>query len=75
MLKGTRDVILRRVQPISVHGQISWDVYFSDPDDPEGSASVARVGPEAVSHDLHQGDRIRLEYVLGSVVGISKVEP
>ena len=74
MLKGTRDVILRRVQPISVHGQISWDVYFSDPDDPDGQTSMARVGPEAVGNDLHPGDRIRLEYVLGSVVGISKVE-
>ena len=74
MLKGTRDVILRRVQPISVHGQISWDVFFSDPEDPDGPTSVARVGPEAVSNDLHPGDRIRLEYVLGSVVGISRVE-
>ena len=74
MLKGSREAILRRVQPISVHGQISWDVFFSDPEDPDGPTSVARVGPEAVSHDLHPGDRIRLEYVLGSVVGISRVE-
>ena len=44
MLKGSREVILRKVQPISVHGQISWDVYFSDPDDPD-QVSVARVGP------------------------------
>jgi len=75
MLKGTRDVILRRVQPISVHGQISLDVHYFFADDDSQQTRVARVGPEAVSHDLHPGDRIRLEYVLGSVVGISKVDP
>ena len=75
MLKGSRDVILRRVQPISVHGQISWDVFFADPDDPEGPVSVARVGPETVSHSLEPGDRIRLDYAAGSVIAIRKIPP
>ena len=35
MLKGTRDGILKKIQPISIHGQVSWDVYFTDLDDPE----------------------------------------
>jgi hypothetical protein len=73
MLKGTREAILRKVQPISIHGQISWDVHFSVLDDPDGPESVARVGPEAVSHRLEPGDRIRLEYVLGAVVAVTKV--
>ena len=73
MLKGSREAILRRVQPISVHGQISWDVYFSDADDPEGQVSVARVGPETVNQLLEPGDRIRLDYTLGSVIGIHKI--
>ena len=72
MLKGSREAILRKVQPISVHGQISWDVYFSDPDDPD-RVSVARVGPEAVSHKLEPGDRIRLDYMVGSVTAVHKV--
>lgn len=33
MLKGTRDVLVTKVQPVSIHGQISLDVYFIDPDD------------------------------------------
>jgi hypothetical protein len=74
MLKGTRDAILRKVQPISIHGQVSWDVYFSDATDPDGPTHAARVGPEMVSHRLEAGDRIRLEYVLGSVVGVTKIE-
>src|SRR3954469_9776099 len=36
MLKGTRDGSLQKVQPMSVHGQVSWDVYFTDLDDPDG---------------------------------------
>ena len=73
MLKGSREAILRRVQPISVHGQISWDVSFTDADDPDGQVSVARVGPEAVNQMLEPGDRIRLDYTLGAVIAIHKV--
>jgi hypothetical protein len=73
MLKGSREAILRRVQPVSIHGQISWDVYFSDAEDPEGQVSVARVGPEAVNHKLEPGDRIRLDYAVGSVIAVHKV--
>ena len=72
MLKGTRLGILRRVQPISVHGQISWDVFFSDPDDLKGPVLMARVGPEAVDRHLEPGDRITLEYLLGSVISVAR---
>ena len=72
MLKGTRVAVLRKVQPISVHGQISWDVFFSDPDDLDGPLQMARVGPEAVERDLEPGDRIALEYLLGSVISVTR---
>jgi hypothetical protein len=73
MLKGSRNAVLLKVQPISIHGQIAWDVHFRDVDDPGGPVHVARVGPEAVSHRLEPGDRIRLDYILGAVVGVSQV--
>lgn len=73
MLKGTREVILQKVRPLSVHGQISWDIYFADADDPDGPTTVARVGPEMVSHRIEPGDRLRLEYVLGAVVGMTRL--
>jgi hypothetical protein len=75
MLKGTRDGILKKVQPISIHGQVSWDVYFTDVDDSDGQINVARVGPEAVSHNLEAGDRIQLEYLVGAVVKVTRVPP
>lgn len=75
MLKGTRDAILRKVQPISIHGQPSCDVYFSDIEDPDGQMHVARVGPEAVAHNLEVGDRIQLEYLVGMVVKVTRVVP
>jgi hypothetical protein len=72
MLKGTRSGILRKIQPISVHGQVSWDVFFSDAEDPDGQVQMARVGPEAVDQMLEPGDRITLEYLLGSVTSVTR---
>ncbi len=43
MLKGSRQAIVRKIQPISIHGQISLDIYFTLPDDPDGAVAVARV--------------------------------
>ena len=50
MLKGTRDGLLKRVQPVSIHGQVTWDVFFTDVDDPDGQITVARIGPKPASH-------------------------
>jgi hypothetical protein len=72
MLKGSRIVIVKKVQPVSIHGQISLDVYFADPDDPEGPVSLARVGPESTPRHIEAGDRVELHYVLGSVTHITR---
>lgn len=76
MLKGTRNGILKRIQPVSIHGQISWDVFFTDVEDPDGQTHVARLGPEAVepvvSH-LEPGDRIAVEYLVGVPVKVTRV--
>ncbi len=72
MLKGSRVAILRKVQPVSIHGQISLDVCFSDADDPDGPVSVARVGGESVPRDLEPGDRIELHYLMGVVTDVRR---
>jgi hypothetical protein len=72
MLKGTREGILKRVQPVSIHGQVSLDVFFTSVDDPDGQISVARLGPEAVAGRLEPGDRIAVEYLVGVAVRVSK---
>ena len=73
MLKGSREAIFRKIQPLSIHGQISWDVHFADPEAPDGQVTVARIGPEAVDRDLQPGDRIEIEYVLGVATQIRKL--
>jgi len=73
MLKGTRQGILKRVQPMSVHGQVSWDVFFTDVEDPEGQIHAARIGPEAVANNLEPGDRIAVEYLVGVPIRITRV--
>jgi hypothetical protein len=75
MLKGTRDGILKRIQPASIHGQVSWDVFFTDVEDPEGQLHAARLGPEAVAQNLEPGDRIQVEYLVGVAVRVTRVVP
>ena len=72
MLKGTKQAQVTRVQPVSIHGQISLDVYFIDPDDSQGQVSLARIGPESVPRDLEAGDRVVLHYTLGVVTSIER---
>ena len=75
MLKGTRDGILKRLQPVSIHGQISCDVFFTSLDDPDGQIHGARLGPEAISNNLDPGDRIQVEYLVGVAVKVTRVIP
>lgn len=72
MLKGTKPAIVKRVQPVSIHGQISLDVYFVDPAEPDGQVSLARIGPEAVPPHLEAGDRVDLHFLLGVVTQITR---
>lgn len=72
MLKGSRSALVTRVQPVSIHGQISLDVYFVDPDDSQGQVRLARMGPEAVPKNLEAGDRVELHYMLGVVTSITR---
>jgi hypothetical protein len=72
MLKGTREGVVNRIQPISIHGQISLDVFWVDPDDPEQEIRHARVGHESVPRDLEAGDRVTLHYLMGMVTEITR---
>ena len=72
MLKGTRTVQVTKIQPVSIHGQLSLDVYFVDPDDPQGQVSLARMGGESVPRNLKAGDTVDLHYMVGVVTNITK---
>lgn len=72
MLKGSKRGLVRKIQPVSIHGQISLDVYFADPDDPDGQVNVARIGPESVPRGLEAGDRVLLHYMIGVVTSITR---
>jgi hypothetical protein len=72
VLKGSREAILERIQPVSIHGQISLDLYFSDPEDPHAQVRVARIGEESVPRGLEPGDRVILHYMLGVVTSVTR---
>jgi hypothetical protein len=72
MLKGSRDAVLHRVQPISIHGQLSYDVHYKFADEPDSQMRVARVGSEVLPPGLQEGDRIRLDFLVGVVTAVHK---
>jgi hypothetical protein len=73
MLRGTKPGLVKKIQPVSIHGQISLDVYFADPADPGGQVSIARIGPESVPRNLEAGDMVELHYMLGVVTEIKRL--
>jgi hypothetical protein len=74
MLKGSRDAVLQRLQPISIHGQLSYDVHYTFEDEPDGQTRVARIGGEALAPGLQAGDRVRLDFLVGVVTAIHRIE-
>ena len=73
MLKGSREAVLHRIQPISVHGQLSYDVTYTFADEPEGSPRVARVGGEAINGSVQPGDKVRLDFLVGVVTAVHRL--
>jgi hypothetical protein len=72
MLKGSRDAVLRKMQPISIHGQLSYDLHYLFADELDGEVRVARVGPEAIASGIQAGDRVRLDFLVGVVTAVSR---
>jgi hypothetical protein len=73
MLKGSRDAVLQRLQPISIHGQLSYDVHYRFADEPDGETRVARVGSETLAPGLQAGDRVRLDFLVGVVTAVHRI--
>jgi hypothetical protein len=72
MLRGSKPAIVRKVQPVSIHGQVSYDVYYVEPDDLEGQVRIARVGKESMPRNLEVADKVELHYVVGVITHITK---
>jgi hypothetical protein len=72
MLKGSREAILHKLRPISIHGQLSYDLHYRFVDEPDSQLRVARVGPEALAPGLQEGDRVLLDFLVGVVTAAHK---
>ena len=74
MLKGTREAVVREMRPVSIHGQISWEIVFTHADDPGEQLNAARVGPEAIAGGrIEVGDLVQVEYLVGMVVKVTRL--
>lgn len=72
MLTKSVEAVLKNVVPLSVHGQVIWDVYYT-PAGASDALAVARIGPESVDEGLQPGDRIAVDSVFGVVSRIRRV--
>jgi hypothetical protein len=72
MLKGSREAVLHKLQPISIHGQLSYDVHYRFVDEPDSQMRVARVGGEAIGQGLDEGDRVMLDFLVGVVTAVNR---
>jgi len=73
MLRGTREAIIHKMQPVSIHGQLSYDLHYHFADDREGQPRVARIGPEAIEAGVQVGDKVSLDFVVGVVTSVKKI--
>jgi hypothetical protein len=73
MLKGSREAVLHKVQPVSIHGQLSYDVHYTFADEPDSQVRVARIGGEAIAPGLQAGDRVLLDFLVGVVTGVHRI--
>ena len=74
MLRGSRDAVMHRLQPISIHGQLSYDLHYRFDDEPDSQMRVARIGGEAIAPGVQPGDRVRLDFMLGVVTAVHRAE-
>ncbi len=72
MLRGIQIGVLTKLQPVSIHGQVSYDVHYVKADDEAEVAHVARVGAEDVDAGLHPGDRVKLHVLLNQVTKVER---
>ena len=72
MLKGSREAVLHRIQPISIHGQLSYDIHYRFLDEPDSQLRVARIGGEAIDRGVQEGERVLLDFLVGVVTGVHK---
>ena len=75
MLKGSREAVLHRMQPISIHGQLSYDLHYRFTDEPDSQMRVARVGGEALGPGIQVGERVTLDFLVGVVTAVHKAQP
>jgi len=57
---------------VSIHGQLFYDLHYQFVDEPDGQMRVARIGSEALAPALQQGDRVRLDFLVGVVTAVHR---
>jgi hypothetical protein len=72
MLRGIQIGVLTKLQPVSIHGQVFYDVHYVRADDEDLVPQMARVGGEDVDDTLDPGERVKLHILLNQVTKVER---
>ena len=72
MLRGIQIGVLTKLQPVSIHGQVFYDVHYVRADDEDLVPQMARVGGEDVDASLDPGERVKLHILLNQVTKVER---
>lgn len=70
-LQQTMDITLVAVQPVSLHGSQYFDLTYQV--DGEAETRHFRVNPEAFYPHPQPGDRVRVNWLMGNIMGATRL--
>ena len=73
MLRGTREAVIHKMQPISIHGQLLYDIHYLFVDESDAPLRFSRIGPEAIAPGVQPGDHVTLDFVVGVVTSVKRL--
>ena len=65
----TLEITLDSVQPVDIHGSRYYDITFQH----NNRSQLLRINPEAFYNNPKPGDRVKVNMVMGNILGAEKV--
>jgi len=70
-LQGTMEITLQSVDKIKIHESIYYQITYQT--DETNTKQSFRINPEAFYPNPQPGDRVRVNWVMGNVMGAEKL--
>ena len=72
-LQQTLDIILVEVQQMNIHNSPYYEVTFRQEGQDNNAVQRMRINPEAFYSNPQPGDRVRVNLLMGNIMGADKL--